>query len=244
MATLRPSARAGASAQCRRASATDRRLGSVHIDPYIVLGSAIIGLLVGMTGAGGGALMTPMLILLFGVTPSTAISIRPGRRGGHAPDRRRGAHPRGNGQLQARALDGGGVGARRLPGRLSAPSARGRQIGGGHHRGVPGRRAADRRGRHGAALRASTAARARAATCSSATSSLRPLPTLAIGIIGGVIVGMTSVGLRVTDDRRAAVHLSAYRGQPAGRDRPHAGGAADRGRRARSAGLRAHRARR
>jgi uncharacterized protein len=46
----------------------------VHIDPYIVLGSAIVGLLVGMTGAGGGALMTPMLILLFGVKPSTAIS--------------------------------------------------------------------------------------------------------------------------------------------------------------------------
>lgn len=46
----------------------------MHIDPYIVLGSAIIGLLVGMTGAGGGALMTPMLILLFGVKPSTAIS--------------------------------------------------------------------------------------------------------------------------------------------------------------------------
>jgi hypothetical protein len=39
-----------------------------------VLGSAIVGLLVGMTGAGGGALMTPMLILLFGITPSTAIS--------------------------------------------------------------------------------------------------------------------------------------------------------------------------
>ncbi len=46
----------------------------MHIDPFIVLGSAIIGLLVGLTGAGGGALMTPMLILLFGVTPSTAIS--------------------------------------------------------------------------------------------------------------------------------------------------------------------------
>jgi len=46
----------------------------VHIDPYIVLGSAIIGLLVGMTGAGGGALMTPMLILLFGVSPAAAIS--------------------------------------------------------------------------------------------------------------------------------------------------------------------------
>jgi uncharacterized membrane protein YfcA len=46
----------------------------MHVNPYIVLGSAIIGFLVGMTGAGGGALMTPMLILLFGVTPSAAIS--------------------------------------------------------------------------------------------------------------------------------------------------------------------------
>jgi uncharacterized membrane protein YfcA len=46
----------------------------VSIDPYIVLGSAIVGFLVGLTGAGGGALMTPMLILLFSVKPSTAIS--------------------------------------------------------------------------------------------------------------------------------------------------------------------------
>jgi uncharacterized membrane protein YfcA len=44
------------------------------VDPYIVLGSAVVGLLVGLTGAGGGALMTPMLILLFSVKPSTAIS--------------------------------------------------------------------------------------------------------------------------------------------------------------------------
>ncbi|HWE68654.1 MAG TPA: sulfite exporter TauE/SafE family protein [Acidimicrobiales bacterium] len=46
----------------------------MNIDPYIVLGSAVVGFLVGMTGAGGGALMTPMLILLFGIKPSTAIS--------------------------------------------------------------------------------------------------------------------------------------------------------------------------
>jgi uncharacterized protein len=46
----------------------------MHVDPYIVLGSAVVGLLVGLTGAGGGALMTPMLILLFGVQPSAAIS--------------------------------------------------------------------------------------------------------------------------------------------------------------------------
>jgi uncharacterized membrane protein YfcA len=46
----------------------------LQIDPYMVLGSAIIGLFVGMTGAGGGALMTPMLILLFNVQPDKAIS--------------------------------------------------------------------------------------------------------------------------------------------------------------------------
>lgn len=46
----------------------------MHIDPYIILGSAVVGVFVGMTGAGGGALMTPMLILLFSVKPSSAIS--------------------------------------------------------------------------------------------------------------------------------------------------------------------------
>jgi hypothetical protein len=44
------------------------------VNPYIVLGSAVVGLLVGLTGAGGGALMTPMLILLFNVKPEAAIS--------------------------------------------------------------------------------------------------------------------------------------------------------------------------
>ena len=46
----------------------------MHIDIYLVLGSALVGLLVGMTGMGGGALMTPMLVLVFGVAPSAAIS--------------------------------------------------------------------------------------------------------------------------------------------------------------------------
>src|SRR5262249_22312789 len=51
--------------------------GGMHIDPYIVFGSAGVGLLVGMTGAGGGALMTPMLILLFSVKTSPAVSRDP-----------------------------------------------------------------------------------------------------------------------------------------------------------------------
>lgn len=32
-----------------------------------------VGLLVGMTGVGGGALMTPVLVLLFGIVPATAV---------------------------------------------------------------------------------------------------------------------------------------------------------------------------
>jgi uncharacterized protein len=40
----------------------------------IVVAGLIVGLLVGLTGSGGGALLTPVLILLFGVTPSAAIS--------------------------------------------------------------------------------------------------------------------------------------------------------------------------
>ena len=39
---------------------------------YIVSGFAV-GLLVGMTGVGGGSLMTPLLTLLFGVSPSVAV---------------------------------------------------------------------------------------------------------------------------------------------------------------------------
>lgn len=33
----------------------------------------LVGLIVGLTGVGGGALMTPILVLLFGVAPATAI---------------------------------------------------------------------------------------------------------------------------------------------------------------------------
>lgn len=43
-------------------------------DPYVALGGALTGLVVGMTGMGGGALMTPILVLLFGVNPLTAVS--------------------------------------------------------------------------------------------------------------------------------------------------------------------------
>ena len=43
------------------------------MDPAIVLFGLGIGVLVGMTGMGGGSLMTPLLIFIFGISPTTAI---------------------------------------------------------------------------------------------------------------------------------------------------------------------------
>jgi uncharacterized protein len=43
------------------------------IDPLYVASGFGVGLLVGMTGVGGGSLMTPLLILLFGIHPTTAV---------------------------------------------------------------------------------------------------------------------------------------------------------------------------
>ena len=165
----------------------------MHIDPYIVLGSAIIGLLVGMTGAGGGALMTPMLILLFGVKPSTAISsdlvaavvMRPI---GAAVHMRAGTV---NFKL-VRWMVAGSVPAAFLGAYLlhllgDAKSAENTieaflgaalLVGAG---AMALRFVIDRRSGTGRDLFVTEV-------------MTRPLPTLAIGVIGGIIVGLTSVG--------------------------------------------------
>ena len=43
------------------------------IDPLYSVSGFAVGFLVGMTGVGGGSLMTPLLILLFGIHPATAV---------------------------------------------------------------------------------------------------------------------------------------------------------------------------
>lgn len=43
------------------------------IDPHYVMAGFGVGILVGMTGVGGGSLMTPLLILVFGINPVTAV---------------------------------------------------------------------------------------------------------------------------------------------------------------------------
>jgi len=46
----------------------------VHIDLYIALAGLIVGCAVGLTGMGGGALMTPVLVLIFHVQPVAAVA--------------------------------------------------------------------------------------------------------------------------------------------------------------------------
>ena len=43
------------------------------LQPYYSIAGFAVGLLVGLTGVGGGSLMTPILIVLFGVHPATAV---------------------------------------------------------------------------------------------------------------------------------------------------------------------------
>src|SRR3979411_2467316 len=43
------------------------------MDALFMMSGFFVGLLVGQTGMGGGSLMTPILVLLFGVHPATAV---------------------------------------------------------------------------------------------------------------------------------------------------------------------------
>src|SRR3954454_22539610 len=44
------------------------------MDPILTLAGFGVGVVVGLTGMGGGALMTPILVLIFGIPPVAAVS--------------------------------------------------------------------------------------------------------------------------------------------------------------------------
>jgi uncharacterized membrane protein YfcA len=165
----------------------------VGIDPYIVLGSACVGFLVGLTGAGGGALMTPMLILLFGVKPSTAISsdlvaavfMRPFGAAVHMTKRT--VNFRLVGWMVAGSVPMAFLGAYLLhlmghakTSQTNIEKALGIALLVGAIAMVA-RYVLDRKGGH---------------TRSAEVHDLvvRPIPTVVIGAVGGLIVGITSVG--------------------------------------------------
>jgi uncharacterized membrane protein YfcA len=165
----------------------------VSIDPYIVVGSAVVGFLVGMTGAGGGALMTPMLILFFNVKPSTAISsdlvaavlMRPVGAAVH---------------MTKKTVNYGLVGYMVIG---SVPAA---LLGAWSLHLLGNSKGAENHVQIilGAALLVGAAAMTLRVFLDKRSGqsrhgiikdvAVRPLPTVAIGVIGGFIVGMTSVG--------------------------------------------------
>ena len=165
----------------------------MHLNPYIVLGSAVVGLLVGLTGAGGGALMTPMLILLFGVKPSTAISsdlvaavfMRPVGAAVHLAKGT--VNLRLVGWMVCGSVPMAFVGAfllKELGNTSSAQKNVEILLGAALLVGAAAmvfRYVLDRRSAH-----------PRIGTIKEV--EVRPLPTLLIGAIGGLIVGLTSVG--------------------------------------------------
>jgi uncharacterized membrane protein YfcA len=163
------------------------------MQPYIVLGSAVVGLLVGLTGAGGGALMTPMLILLFSVKPSTAISsdlvaavvMRPVGAAVHLHNRT--VNLRLVAWLSAGSVPAAFTGAYilHLMGRSSNAE----------HNVQVALGAALLLGAGAMLLRAALDRRAGQQRRASARDIVaRPVPTLLIGAVGGLVVGITSVG--------------------------------------------------
>ena len=48
-------------------------IAGLHINPLYSISGLVVGLLVGLTGVGGGSLMTPILVLIFRIHPATAV---------------------------------------------------------------------------------------------------------------------------------------------------------------------------
>lgn len=164
----------------------------MHLDLLVAFGGLLVGFTVGLTGMGGGALMTPMLVLLFHVNPLAAVSsdivasvvMKP--IGGSVHLRRGTVHTGIVRWLMVGSVPSAFAGVLILD-----------RLGDG----------ADLDARlktmlGGALLVAATAmtlkmlfqSRRHSATVAPKDITVRVLPTVAVGVAGGLIVGLTSVG--------------------------------------------------
>jgi uncharacterized membrane protein YfcA len=172
----------------------------LQIDLYVAAAGLLVGFTVGLTGMGGGALMTPLLVLLFKVQPLAAVSsdlvaaviMKPVGGGVHL---RRGTVNFGLvrwlmiGSVPAAFA---GVLVLRQLGDGAVVQARIKQV-----LGVALLLAATSIAAKG--LLQVRAARRALGTAGGESLGvqpfqLRPLPTVLIGVVGGLVVGMTSVG--------------------------------------------------
>lgn len=160
----------------------------MNLDTPVALAGLLVGFLVGLTGMGGGALMTPILVLFFGIDPLAAISsdlvasffMKPIGGGVH--------FRRGTVNLHlVRWLVVGSIPAAftgvLLLDLLGATEVQDRL-----------------KTMLGAVLLVAATAMVVRGLLSRGKSTIpgaltiRPLPTVCIGVVGGLIVGMTSVG--------------------------------------------------
>jgi uncharacterized membrane protein YfcA len=178
----------------------------VDLQLSLIVAGLVIGVIVGMTGMGGGALMTPVLVLFFGVPPLAAVSsdlvvsavMKPvgglvHLRRGTVDLRLVGLLCLGSvpaafcGVLVIRAI-GSGAGVQQWTklalGVALLLAATGLIVRAYQGMVDRGRRAADR-----AAGRSPSEAAAPAGPL-----RMRPVATVLVGLVGGLVVGMTSVG--------------------------------------------------
>lgn len=161
----------------------------------VVLAGLIVGFAVGLTGMGGGALMTPVLVLLLHVQPGAAVSsdlvasffMKPVAGAVHL--RRKTVHMRLAGWLVAGAAPSALLGAA-----LLHLLAHGKAFQTDVELGLG---AALLLAVVGIGLRVLTARRSPAAPAADGDGRWPPVKvaaTLAVGVLGGLVVGMTSVG--------------------------------------------------
>ncbi len=160
------------------------------VDLTLALAGFGVGIVVGLTGMGGGALMTPILVLVFGVPPVAAVSsdlaasavMKP--FGGFVHARR--------GTVNWASFAGSAWAA--CPARSSGCcccGCSGRRVGAAHD---------PDRARGGAVLAAGGlllkpwAARRPPSPDRPEPIKVKPLPTVLLGALGGLMVGLTSVG--------------------------------------------------
>ncbi|MFF0306810.1 sulfite exporter TauE/SafE family protein [Streptosporangium sp. NPDC004379] len=164
----------------------------MDIDIPLALGSFLVAIIVGLTGMGGGALMTPMMMLFFNVPPLAAVSsdlvasavMKP--VGGIVHLRR-------------------GTVSLRLVGWLCAGSVPGAFCGVLVARAFSGGEAIQQTIKYalgvalllavaGLVAKAWLARREGPVSADLRSIVVRPIPTLLVGTIGGIVVGISSVG--------------------------------------------------
>jgi uncharacterized protein len=165
---------------------------AIRMDPRITLAGALVGFVVGLTGMGGGALLTPILVLFLGIDPLTAVSsdlvaamvMKP--VGGAVHMRRGTVNYRLVGWLMLGSIPAAFGAVIMLTG-VADPASTGAII--KTAIGIALLLAA-----FALVAKSLLGARRDKTPTPIAAGEIKPLATVAIGVFGGTVVGLTSVG--------------------------------------------------